>query len=544
MIRLVTATDLTDIIHQTFGGLQEQLRGDNRLIQAVARRQYVLFLGAGIPASMGYPGWDELVEGVRQEVGRSIRLSTIHPLEQAQVVWNHYVNNVFKARPITDATQRTQAELEFNKIVLSTLQRLYKPSRRPDWFDLLQKYLPVNIVTTNWDKTIETELLDGLVNCFCFCAGMPSVNRRLPNLYKIHGDVADPRYLVFTEDQFYRWEQDDTYLVAKLRVLFSENVTLCMGYSFRDPNVQHQHFRAFLRFQGSVEPVYLLIDPTMHRKDEWGLLKERREYYGSRNVTVLFGSIPELLELLEGEVKDYAQSAAYRLESIEPIKNDLLNWRNKLETTDVRQHWLRLPTKASTERLILLTKGLILVGLFPEIREVIGLDIGEGMPHEVGIRLLEDLRYLLVNHNVVKEHLSESDYLDLVALLNRFSTKDGGAWQFGQQRVRFNLVLDLLPFLPVNILDAMAPTLAEHLLFSGPSYGDCWGSWNDIDRRVNEIPMGLVRPVIEELIQAESWSERRVKIQEYLQDDKALTRLGIRLRLLQKHPGWKEVTGV
>jgi hypothetical protein len=381
------------------------------------------------------------------------------------------------------------------------------------------------------------------VNCFCFCAGRPEINRNLPNLYKIHGDISDSRHLCFTEDQYYRWEQDDQYLVSKLRVLFSENVTLCLGYSFRDPNVQHQHFRAFLRFQGAVEPVYLLFDPARHPIDEWGFLKEQREYFGSRNVTLLFGSIPDLLTLIDTKAAEYSKSAAFQLEYLSPVIEDIKKWKSQLDKTSIGQHTQRLPSRPSAERLRMLTVGLIGFGLSPEIRETVGLSVGEGLPHDVGLFLLEDLKYLLVNHNE-KELISETDFTNIIQLLNRFTTKDGGAWQFVQERKRFSLLFDFIPLLPDNLQPNLAPTFSEHLLFAGPSIGECWGTWNDLNRRISELPLAFLQRTIEEIIPADSPQKRKEKIQSYLAEDKAYTNLGVRLRLLQKHPGFQEVTGL
>jgi len=535
----VASTLLADKVRQTFGSLDKQLEGHNRLAQAISRKQYLLFLGAGIAGAVGYPGWEDLVDGVRREVGRTIRLTTIHPLEQAQVVWNYYLENVFKARPITDAMQRKQAELEFNQLVLKTLEKLRKPAEKPAWFDRLCEFIPQNVVTTNWDKVIEEYLFDRLVNCFCFCAGKPTVHPDLPNLYKIHGDVDDPRYLVFTEDQFSRWEQDDPYLVAKLRVLFSENVTLCLGYTFRDPNVQHQHFRAFIRFQGATEPVYLLIDPIRHPPDEWGLLKEQREYFGSRNVTLLLGSIQDLLELLHEKVTQYAQSAVYYIESIKPVMDDLNKWKTYVDRAFIKQQSLRLPKSPSTDRIRILITALIQVGQSPEVREDIGLDTGEGLSHEVGLCILGDIAYLLSRYRTVGL-ISDDIYNQLTQLTKRFTTKDSGAWLFTQERERLAVLLDLLPLLPTESQVNLAPTFAEHLLFAGPSLGECWGSWNDLNRRIGELPVALLKPVLQEIIPAEDWVERREKIRDSLTEEKSSTRLGLRLRLLQKHPGFAE----
>lgn len=536
----MTNTVLSDKAIETFGSLHQQLKGHDRLIQAISRNQYVLFLGAGIAGAVGYPGWQDLVDGVRREVGRTIRLTTIHPLEQAQIVWNHYISEVYKARPITDATQRNLAEQEFNKIVLTTLEKLRKSTERPDWFDSLQDILPQNVVTTNWDKVIERNLFDSLVNCFCFHGGKPTINPDLPNLYKIHGDVEDYRYLVFTEDQFFRWEQDDPYLVAKLTVMFSEHVTLCLGYSFRDPNVQHQHFRAFLRFQGATEPVYLLFDPAKHPANEWGLLREQREYFRSRNVTLLFGSIPELLEFLKKGVEEYNQSAIRIKESITPVLDDLKKWIIYVAPTTVKQHSMRLPKSPSVDRRRLLINALIQVGQSPDVREHVGLSADEGLSHELGLCILSDIVYLLSSYKSGTP-LSSDTYEVLIRLTMRFTTQDSGAWQFSQQRERMAVLLDLLPLIPTEFQIELAPAFAEHLLFAGPSLGECWGSWNDLNRRIGDVPIGMLKPVLEEIIPADNWRERLDKIRVALSEENGSKRLGIRLRLLQKHPSFNEV---
>jgi hypothetical protein len=525
---------------KVFGSLEAQMSEHPRLVSAVAKTDYVLFLGAGISKAVGYPLWEELIDHVRVKLERPLKLQKTSPLQQAQILWNYFTKSKFKLRPITDDARRAQAELEFNQIVLDALADLKKSVPAPEWFQLLKHVLPNDIVTTNWDDVPERLLLDGLANVFRFRGGKPSRYPEFKNIYKIHGSEDDPRHLVVTEDQYLRWETDDPYLVAKLSVLFSEKPTLCLGYSFRDPNVQLEHFRAFVRFADAVEPVYLLIDPTRHDEEEWGFLREQKEYFASRNVALLFGDVAGLLSLLIAQGNKYVESERFRVEQIEPVRKELATWVASATKPYPRPVVERLPYDPSDAKLKLLIKGLVEIGDSDYARKSVGLELqDENIPHGMGVCLLADLAHLLDTASKRNVDVNTDDLKAIAAVADRFTTKDAGAWIFAEHRERMRVFIGLASRLPAAVVVHLARPLAEHLMFAGEGLGQCWGGWNDLRNNIDAIPATLLRPLLQELVEDSDWKSARVKVAASL--DKPETRVGRRVALLSKHSHFEEV---
>jgi hypothetical protein len=447
---------------------------------------------------------------------------------------------------VEDATQRAAAELAFNELILEELHRLKREAEPPEWFYLLKRLLPSDILTTNVDSTIENLLLDRLVNVFRFKDGKPPPRHPgFKNLYKIHGDEQDARSLVFTEDQYQRWDKDDPYLSSKLTVMFSEKPTICLGYSFRDPDVQLRHFEAFLRFYQSVEPVYLVFDPAFYPENNWQVLRESRVYFESRNVTLLFGSLEDFVNLALEKATEYQGSVSRFIDEMGAVKGDLIEWAAKVNQTRERESEERLG-EPSPERATLLVQSLLLLGEREEARVEVGLATGNDLSDDIGLALLRDIMYLV---SKTDQPVDRDVALRMTKTLSKFTTEDYGAWNFGYHPDRFRLFLDVLAFLDrEGVLDGPIATelvepLAEHILFAGSRSGECWASGTILARRVGDIPRAILRPLLEQLIpEQEDWPAKKAAIRTMLQHGDQ-SRAGRRLEVLAQHPDFDALLG-
>lgn len=97
----------------------------------------------------------------------------------------------------------------------------------------------VGVITTNYDCVIENifsnykydiyvgqeELLFNAVN-------------GIGEIFKIHGSCLEPKSIVINEEDYVKYNEKNTYLVAKLLTLFIEHPVVFIGYNLGDPNIK------------------------------------------------------------------------------------------------------------------------------------------------------------------------------------------------------------------------------------------------------------------------------------------------------------------
>jgi hypothetical protein len=101
--------------------------------------------------------------------------------------------------------------------------------------DFSAKHKSLKFITTNYDRLIEDEILDG--NYSAFCPGFPiNRQREYHEVYHIHGAVGLPDEMVVTADDYYRFINVPNYFSKRLDTLIQENTTIIIGYSLGDIN--------------------------------------------------------------------------------------------------------------------------------------------------------------------------------------------------------------------------------------------------------------------------------------------------------------------
>lgn len=189
----------SDAINHIYESNQEAVFSD--LINLIRRRKVAPFVGAGISAAAGYPGWGNAL----QELGRKLvdiddnevdhlliegeYLALAQKLSDAsQIQLNNHVGTTF----------RVKANIEENR------------SRIPMVIQLLPRLCSGAMVTTNFDTLIEDWFKSkGAPEFDGFLLGLQQnsnfVQKLLKGdrcLLKLHGDASQPETYVFTEDQY------------------------------------------------------------------------------------------------------------------------------------------------------------------------------------------------------------------------------------------------------------------------------------------------------------------------------------------------------
>lgn len=101
----------------------------------------------------------------------------------------------------------------------------------------LKKTRPAAIITTNYDRVMETVFGDD----YSVLIGQDSLLENMVDgvgeIYKIHGSSSNPNSIVITKKDYDNFFEKSKYLNAKLLTLFLEYPIVFMGYSISDRNI-------------------------------------------------------------------------------------------------------------------------------------------------------------------------------------------------------------------------------------------------------------------------------------------------------------------
>lgn len=190
------------------------------LADAARAGRLVPFVGAGVSASAGLPGWKELLADLGSEVrlgsGRDRKaLSSMDPRDAAMVLQRRLA--------------RTDEDLD------SALRRRFDRADRPALTHALLGSLPIReAATTNYDRLFELAWAKGAgekVSVLPRDDG--STAQRW--LLKLHGDVDNPnRKLVLSREQYRQLETESGAVGAVMQALLLTRHLLIVGYGLND----------------------------------------------------------------------------------------------------------------------------------------------------------------------------------------------------------------------------------------------------------------------------------------------------------------------
>ncbi|HFV9879952.1 TPA: SIR2 family protein, partial [Salmonella enterica subsp. enterica serovar Birkenhead] len=136
--------------------------------------------------------------------------------------------------------------------------------------DLLRKIHPHSIITTNYDK-----LLESIYPEFTPIIGQKILyanHGSIGEILKIHGCCSNPKSIIINRDDYDDFIKKKKYLSAKLLTFFAEHPLLFIGYSAEDSNIKNilSDIDELLSENGDVIPnIYIL---------EWTDKQNENEY--------------------------------------------------------------------------------------------------------------------------------------------------------------------------------------------------------------------------------------------------------------------------
>lgn len=101
----------------------------------------------------------------------------------------------------------------------------------------LSKLQPQAIVTTNYDKVLET-----IFDEYSVTIGQQVIKSKdtlkIGQILKIHGCMDSPKDIVISSEDYEEFNNKQRYLIAKLLTYFMEHPIIFLGYSISDPNIK------------------------------------------------------------------------------------------------------------------------------------------------------------------------------------------------------------------------------------------------------------------------------------------------------------------
>jgi hypothetical protein len=252
------------------------------LLDQIKRGQCVLFLGAGVSREIGLPtGW-ELAAALARDL-------KTQPGALSQIAQD-YQTKFNRDRLI----QRVRLLIEQQPVV----------SRGVSSYDLLPEIEPLSrlIFTTNWDDQIEQAFRrKGIPATTVRYDAQAGVMGGHPHVVvKLHGDFGNkPDELILTRDDYVRAYKEVTKpggLFTFLAEKLATATLLFVGYSLEDDD-----FRLLYDYVqeavGTGERIHYAVMPSANAT--------QKEYWRSRNITILDTTARELFEYVARQVREF-----------------------------------------------------------------------------------------------------------------------------------------------------------------------------------------------------------------------------------------------
>jgi hypothetical protein len=236
-----------------------------KLKEYIAKKQTVLFAGAGVSAALGAPTWGKLIQHIGEELG--------FEADVFSALSNNYLTlaEFYKIQRGTIGPLRSWMDRNW-----SFSDDQIRESRIHEFISELG--FPV-IYTTNYDRNIERalQLRGHKVRRVLDVRDLIGFEEGVRQVIKLHGDFDDDESIVLTETDYFRRLSFDTPLDIRLRSDLLARPVLFIGYSLSDINVRFLLHKLWETWDASrhrdLKPELYIFLPTPNEIEETVLAK-------------------------------------------------------------------------------------------------------------------------------------------------------------------------------------------------------------------------------------------------------------------------------
>ena len=195
-----------------------------QLKESIRKGNTILFVGAGISASVGLPDWETLMGHLAKQLGYESK------------VFRQYGDNL-------DLAEYYRQEKSFGKLQ-SWMKKEWdveeEKIRNSEIYEAITKLNFPIIYTTNYDRCLEKamDILGKKYKTIVDVKDMADLEPDIVQIVKFHGDVMDKDSIVLSESQYFDRLNFETSLDIKLRADMLGKSILFVGYSLSDINIR------------------------------------------------------------------------------------------------------------------------------------------------------------------------------------------------------------------------------------------------------------------------------------------------------------------
>lgn len=218
-----------------------------RLYELIRKEDVVLFCGAGMSIYAGFPSGNQLAQIIYDQ---------LTPLEAEEIP---------AGLTLPDLCEQLVDLRKSKNSLIALLKKLYNIT--PTNYSLHQKIAGIphikTVITTNYDRLFEAAYGDGC-SVVRQSADLTYLNRALPEIFKVHGDLTVPDSILITKTDYTKFfdSQKENTLWTVIKERIATHNVLFIGYSLDDVNME-SIFRKMRENLGDNHKEIFLLAPNL-----------------------------------------------------------------------------------------------------------------------------------------------------------------------------------------------------------------------------------------------------------------------------------------
>lgn len=204
---------------------------------AIENDNLILFVGAGMSMSLGFPNWHSLIEKILVQLEEEHTESSLMNFQNYIKVLKNGSKSVFEIlesiesngykKETKEILHKIISEVNFEGAELKNQRKLWEISNK--------------IITTNYDKALDEVKPKG-IEVFANDNTFQQVQsiKGKPFLYKIHGDITNPDTCILFKSDYEDLYKRDKSNKQTLQSFLQNKTLLFVGFSLEDPFITDQ----------------------------------------------------------------------------------------------------------------------------------------------------------------------------------------------------------------------------------------------------------------------------------------------------------------
>lgn len=197
----------------------------DNLFELIRNEEVIVWAGAGLSMSAGYPSGNQLCEILIDNLSKSEK---------------ELINNNLLLPDLTEEIFRIKGNNKnliirvLNKVFLDSKQ---KTTEMHDKIALIPHFK--TIITTNYDKLLESSFGDK-ARLILTSSQIPYFEKNKTEIFKVHGDLTLPESIIITKSDyinFFSDEKENEIYWNVIKERLSTKSVLFLGYNLEDPNI-------------------------------------------------------------------------------------------------------------------------------------------------------------------------------------------------------------------------------------------------------------------------------------------------------------------